>query len=149
MGLVKVAGLRRGLENHLQQTSSSQYFLNCLPLFGGRTGNWINSCLGEKYPYEKTEKHFITADLSEQVDLGKVIDGIYVLKMKLRFWQNKMAVLSLLNTNLNRSSYLFLGQKFEPDNIRLLHRATFMQLEKKRNFADWLSSNINVECILC
>ena len=124
---------------------SSQYF-QLSHLFGvereiGLTVAW------EKYPYEKTEKHFITADLSEQVDLGKVIDGIYVLgpETKVLAEQDGCPVITEYQFKQGRVIY-FAGHQFKPDNIRLLHRAIFYAAGKEEEFADWLSSNINVEC---
>ncbi|MBI5380920.1 MAG: 1,3-beta-galactosyl-N-acetylhexosamine phosphorylase [Opitutae bacterium] len=90
--------------------------------------------------------HFITADATAELDLGRETDGIYVLgagTTVLAERENSPRV-AVHSFGQGRSAY-FSGFKFSPENTRLLHRTLFWAAAQEAKWGTWLSSNPKTE----
>jgi beta-D-galactosyl-(1->4)-L-rhamnose phosphorylase len=104
-----------------------------------------------KYKYAAPEKavaeHFITADLTGAPDLGKDVDGIYVLggDTQVLADKDKSPRIATHAFGKGRSIYLS-GFKFTYENTRLLHRALFWAAAAEAGWSVWNTTNVKTEC---
>jgi beta-D-galactosyl-(1->4)-L-rhamnose phosphorylase len=101
-----------------------------------------------KYKYLLAEgKHFITADLEGDLDLGRDVDGIYALGPTLQVLvdRNNSPRIATNTFGKGRSVYLS-GFKFAPQNTRLIHRAIHWASAREAEFQRWNCTNIRTEC---
>ncbi len=126
---------------------SSQYFqLN--HVFG------VDREIGLSIPFDKYNylpergSHFLTADLDlEKINLGKHIDNIFVLGSSTKVLAERDNAPVITENQFYKGRALYLaGHHYDPENVRLLHRAIFYAAGKEDQFETWVSSNLNTEC---
>jgi len=101
-----------------------------------------------KYKYAAaTGSHFITADLEGELDLGREVDGVYVLGpgVNVLAEKNGSPRIAAAAFGKGRSVYLS-GHKFAPQNTRLIHRAIHWAANREGEFQKWNCTNIRTEC---
>ena len=92
-------------------------------------------------------RHFITKDVTAEIDFGKDVDKIFVIndKTDVLVEKDKSPRIATYQFHHGRSVY-FSGYKFTPQNTRLLHRALYWAAAREQDFGYWTSSNIFTEC---
>jgi beta-D-galactosyl-(1->4)-L-rhamnose phosphorylase len=101
-----------------------------------------------KYKFETPNSpHFITADMEGELDLGREVDGIYVLGPSVRVLavKDNSPRLAVNTFGKGRGVYLS-GYKFTPQNTRLVHRAIHWAANREDDFRKWNCANIRTEC---
>ncbi len=90
--------------------------------------------------------HFITADATTPLDLGKDVDGIYVFdgETKVLAERDNSPRLTAHAFGRGRSVYAS-GFKFTHENTRLLHRAIFWAAAHEARWTAWNSTNVKTE----
>ena len=93
-----------------------------------------------------TAKHFITADVTAPLDLGRDVDTIYVFDAATQVLaeRDRTPRLAVHGFGRGRSVYLS-GYRCTPENTRLLHRALCWAAHREGGWAAWSSSNIRTE----
>lgn len=100
----------------------------------------------DRYPVEQPE-HFITADLSDKVDVGEGAGDIYALDAATQILQlvDGSVDLAARQSGQGRAVYLA-GLPYSHANARLLHRAIYWAAGREADFtAHWVPSNPGVE----
>ncbi|HHT36739.1 MAG: 1,3-beta-galactosyl-N-acetylhexosamine phosphorylase [Candidatus Wallacebacter cryptica] len=102
----------------------------------------------ERYRYETVDQHFITAGLDpEKIDFGKFIDEIFVLGPETKVLAERSGSPLITEREFGKGRVIYLaGHKYNPENVRLLHRALCYAAGKEDEFGSWVSSNIHTEC---
>ncbi|MDR2674240.1 MAG: 1,3-beta-galactosyl-N-acetylhexosamine phosphorylase [Opitutaceae bacterium] len=93
--------------------------------------------------------HFITADQAggRAPDLGKGVDGIYVLGGGTQVLADGAGSPRLATHAFGKGrSVYFSGFKFSHENTRLLHRALFWAAANEAAWGAWQSENFHAEC---
>ncbi|MFW6256826.1 MAG: 1,3-beta-galactosyl-N-acetylhexosamine phosphorylase [Bacillota bacterium] len=101
-----------------------------------------------KYDYEvETGEHFVTRDLSGDLNFGKDVDNIFILGNETEVLADRdgSPQITVNDFGQGRGIY-FSGFKFTPQNVRLLHRAICYAAGYEHQFKTWVSSNIHTEC---
>jgi len=100
-----------------------------------------------KYKFvPQTGPHFITADLETELDLGREVEGIYVLGPTTQVLAAKNDSPRIATNTLGKGRSVYLaGHKFAPQNTRLIHRAIHWAANREADFLKWNSSNIRTE----
>ncbi|HEX3044801.1 MAG TPA: 1,3-beta-galactosyl-N-acetylhexosamine phosphorylase [Bacillota bacterium] len=100
-----------------------------------------------RYAYQIKGKHYITADLQEELDLGKEVDHIFVVNGGACVLADREGSprIAIHNFGKGKTVY-FSGFKFSAQNTRLLHRAIGWATGAEADFRHWTCSNINTEC---
>ena len=94
-----------------------------------------------------TAPHFITADLEAEPDLGKDVDGVYVLGPDTRVLLEKENSPQLATHTFGKGRAVYLsGFKFTYENTRLIHRILYWAANREAGFAKWNCTNIRTEC---
>jgi beta-D-galactosyl-(1->4)-L-rhamnose phosphorylase len=101
----------------------------------------------DKPLYEKAGAHFITQDVTEEIDFGKDVDGIFVTGSATQVLADRDGSprVSVHDFGSGKAVYLS-GYKFTPQNTRLLHRALYWAASAESDFGPWTCSNIHTEC---
>lgn len=90
--------------------------------------------------------HFITADVTAPLDLGKEVDGLYVFGGDTQVLAERDASPRLATHGFGRGrSVYFSGFKFTFENTRLLHRAIFWAAAQEAGWTVWNSRNVKTE----
>ncbi len=114
------------------------------------------SMITRKYNCKKEESHFITADVSGEIDYGGehnniyAFDGTKILDIGadkyLGIGMNRGHVRMACNEYGNGRAFYMTGMKFNSENTRLLYRALLWAAKKEELLEKAYSSNINTEC---
>lgn len=101
-----------------------------------------------KYKYTlETGPHFITTEVSHDLDFGKDVDGIYALGEGTHVLAQGDDSPRLATNTFGKGRGVYLsGFKFAPQNTRLIHRAVFWAAGRESEFEKWNCSNIRTEC---
>jgi beta-D-galactosyl-(1->4)-L-rhamnose phosphorylase len=101
-----------------------------------------------KYKFAASEgRHFITADLEGELDLGKDVDGIYALGPGLQVLAEKEGSPRIATNTFGKGRSVYLsGHKFAPHNTRLIHRAIHWVANRESDFQRWNCTNVRAEC---
>lgn len=90
--------------------------------------------------------HFITADVTAPLDLGRETDGIYVLGGATQVLAERDGAPRLTAHGFGRGRSVYLsGFKFTFENTRLLHRALFWAASRDAAWGAWQSGNVKTE----
>lgn len=101
-----------------------------------------------KYQYDVSdEPHFITADLTDALDFGKDVDGIYALGPGAAVLadHDDSPRITTHRFSKGRGVY-FSGFKFTHQNTRLIHRAIHWAADRADVFERWNCTNPMTEC---
>lgn len=91
-------------------------------------------------------RHFITADATAALDLGKDVDGIYVHGAATSVLAERDGSPRLAVHAFGRGRAVYLsGFKFNFENTRLLHRALFWAASREAAWGAWQSANLRTE----
>jgi len=97
-----------------------------------------------KYNWQETE-HFITADTDSPIDFGEGTKNIYALEgAQVLVCQEEEVQLAANSYFAGRAVYMG-GLPYNPQNVRLLHRAILWSTGKEEELHRWFSTNPNVE----
>ncbi len=97
-------------------------------------------------PAAPVAPHFITADVTAPLDLGKDVDGIYVFDGDTLVLADRDASPRLTAHAFGRGRAVYLsGFKFNFENTRLLHRALYWAASQDGAWGVWQSSNVKTE----
>ena len=98
------------------------------------------------HPHVAATPHFIAADVTTPLDLGKETDGIYVFGPDTTVLADKgnSPRLAVHPFGKGRAVYLS-GFKFSHENTRLLHRALAWSASQESTWGTWQSSNVKTE----
>jgi beta-D-galactosyl-(1->4)-L-rhamnose phosphorylase len=90
--------------------------------------------------------HFITADVTGPLDLGKDTDGIHVFGPDTTVLADREGSPRLAVHRFGRGRAVYLsGFKFTFENTRLLHRALFWAAGRDPAWGVWQSANVRTE----
>lgn len=90
--------------------------------------------------------HFITADVTEALDLGKRVGGIHIFDGETQVLADRVESPRLTTHAFGRSRRVYLsGFKFTFQNARLLNRAIFWTARQENSWADWSSGSVRTE----
>jgi beta-D-galactosyl-(1->4)-L-rhamnose phosphorylase len=90
--------------------------------------------------------HFITEDLEADLDLGREVDGIYVLNSGVQVLAEKSGSPRIAANSFGKGrAVYFSAHKFAPQNTRLIHRAIHWAANREADFRKWNSANIRTE----
>jgi len=90
--------------------------------------------------------HFITADVSSPLDLGKDVDGIYVFDGDTQVLAECDGSPRLVTHAFGKGRAVYLsGFKFTFENTRLLHRALFWAASRDAAWGAWQAANPRTE----
>jgi beta-D-galactosyl-(1->4)-L-rhamnose phosphorylase len=99
-----------------------------------------------KYKYVVEPKHFITADRTGPLDLGKEVDGIYVHGEATTVLADRDNSPRLATHAFGRGRSVYLsGFKFTFENTRLLHRTLYWAASQAAGWGAWQSANVKTE----
>jgi beta-D-galactosyl-(1->4)-L-rhamnose phosphorylase len=100
-----------------------------------------------KYKYTVAPgAHFITADVTAPLDLGKEVDGIFVFDGATQVLAEREGLPRLATHAFGRGRSVYLsGFKFTFENTRLLHRALFWAAGQDAGWGAWQSANVRTE----
>lgn len=100
-----------------------------------------------KSEFTITEKHFITADVKEQINYGEGMDSICKCcdTTKILDVNNRSCSLAVNTFGKGRAVYIA-GLPFSMENTRLLSRAIYWAANKEEEMLFWYSDNPEVEC---
>ncbi len=114
------------------------------------------SMLTHKYNYTKTDDHFITADVTGEIDYCGDLDNIYALNGTtiLDIAPDKYLGLTMDRGHVRMAckefgkgrTFYMTGMMFNNVNIRLLYRAMLWTAKKEDLLEKAYSSNVNTEC---
>ncbi|PTX95696.1 1,3-beta-galactosyl-N-acetylhexosamine phosphorylase [Opitutus sp. ER46] len=91
--------------------------------------------------------HFITADLTSAPDLGRDVEGTYVLDGTTTVLAEREGTPRLTTHAFGRGRAVYLsGFKFTAENTRLLHRALFWAAAQEAAWPVWNTTNVRTEC---
>ena len=97
-------------------------------------------------PASPVAKHFITEDINEPLDLGRDVEGIYVLGGDTEVLADRDQTPRLATHAFGKGRSVYLsGFKFTYANTRLLHRALFWAAKAEASWPIWNTSNPNTE----
>jgi len=99
-----------------------------------------------KYKFTVEPKHFIAADVTVPLDLGKEVDGIFAFDgdTKVLAEREGSPRVAIHGFGRGRSVY-FSGFKFNFENTRVLHRALFWAASQDAAWGAWQSANVKTE----
>jgi beta-D-galactosyl-(1->4)-L-rhamnose phosphorylase len=90
--------------------------------------------------------HFITADVSVPLDLGREVGALYVLSGKTQVLAERDGSPRLTVHGFGKGRGVYLsGFKFTHENTRLLHRAIFWAASHEARWGAWGSANVKTE----
>lgn len=90
--------------------------------------------------------HFITADVTAPLDLGKETDGIFVFDGTTQVLAEREGSPRLATHACGRGRSVYLsGFKFTFENTRLLHRALFWAASQDAAWGAWQAANVKTE----
>ena len=97
--------------------------------------------------FEPVKEHFITADLPEDASLGREIDNLRILDLETQVLRSagKSPRIATRAFGKGRAVYLA-GHRFNPTNVRLLHRSLCWAAGKPEAFEFWTTTNPATEC---
>lgn len=91
--------------------------------------------------------HFITADVTGPLDLGRDVDGIFAHDGSTQVLAERDNSPRLTTQAFGRGRSVYLtGFKFSHENTRLLHRTLAWAGQAEREFGHWSSTNVRCEC---
>ena len=97
-------------------------------------------------PAAPAAAHFITADVTAPLDLGKDVDGIQVHGAATQVLADRDGSPRLAAHAFGRGRAVYLsGFKFTFENTRLLHRALFWAASQDAAWGAWQSANVRTE----
>ncbi len=97
-------------------------------------------------PAAPVASHFITADVTAPLDLGKDVDGIYVFDGDTQVLAERDGSPRLAAHVFGKGRAVYLsGFKFNFENTRLLHRALYWAASQDGAWGVWQSSNVKTE----
>jgi len=97
-------------------------------------------------PAAPAAPHFITADVTAPLDLGKDVDGIYVFDGDTTVLAERDGAPRLATHAFGRGRAVYLsGFKFNFENTRLLHRALYWAASQEAAWGAWQSTNVKTE----
>lgn len=97
-------------------------------------------------PAAPAAPHFITADVTAPLDLGKDTDGIYVHGAATSVLADRDGSPRLATHAFGKGRAVYLsGFKFTFENTRLLHRALFWAASQEGAWGAWQSANVKTE----
>jgi beta-D-galactosyl-(1->4)-L-rhamnose phosphorylase len=99
-----------------------------------------------KYKYVVAPSHFVTADATSTIDLGKETDGIYVFGPDTTVLADRDGSPRLAVHPFGKGRAVYLsGFKFTHENTRLLHRALAWSASQETTWGAWQSANVKTE----
>ena len=99
-----------------------------------------------KYKYAVAPSHFITADVTAPLDLGKDVEGIYVHGAATSVLADRDGSPRLATHAFGKGRAVYLsGFKFTFENTRLLHRALHWAASQEAARGAWQSANVKTE----
>ncbi|MBX3739238.1 MAG: 1,3-beta-galactosyl-N-acetylhexosamine phosphorylase [Candidatus Didemnitutus sp.] len=97
-------------------------------------------------PAAPVAAHFITADITTPLDLGKDVDGIYVFNGDTTVLAERDGTPRLATHAFGRGRAVYLsGFKFNFENTRLLHRALYWAASQDAAWSVWHADNVKTE----
>ncbi len=112
--------------------------------------------LAHKFNNKKEDSHFITADVSGEIDYGGDLNNIYALDgtkildiapdKYLGIGVDKGHVRMACKEYGKGRGFYMTGMRYDSQNARLLYRAILWAANKEENLKKAFSSNINTEC---
>lgn len=97
-------------------------------------------------PAAPAAPHFITADVTAPLDLGKDVDGIYLFDGDTTVLAERDGTPRLATHAFGRGRAVYLsGFKFNFENTRLLHRALYWAASEDAAWGAWQSANVKTE----
>ncbi len=98
----------------------------------------------DKYNWDE-HKHFITEDVSGDIDFGEGMKNIYALPGATVLCQRDKEVQLAVNSYGKGRSVYISGLPYSFENNRLLHRAVLWSSSSEDQLNSWYSTNYNVE----
>ena len=99
----------------------------------------------DKYNWEEHPEHFITADVTKDIDFGEGQKGVYAFPGATIICQREKEVQMAVNEmGKGRTVYLS-GLPYSFENSRLLYRSILWSAHAEDTLNHWFSTNFNVE----
>ncbi|HVT72640.1 MAG TPA: 1,3-beta-galactosyl-N-acetylhexosamine phosphorylase [Lacunisphaera sp.] len=91
-------------------------------------------------------RHFITADVTAPLDLGREVDGLFVLDGTTAVLAERAGSPRLAVHQFGRGRAVYLaGFRVDFENTRLLHRAVFWAAGREPEWGGWQAENVRTE----
>lgn len=98
----------------------------------------------DKYNWDE-KKHFITEDVSKDIDFGEGMHGVFAYEgAEVIFHKDKEVQMATNQFGKGRSVYIS-GLPYSFENSRILYRSILWSATKEDKIHTWFSTNVNVE----
>lgn len=100
----------------------------------------------DKYFNKQLKKHFITEDVTEDIDFGEGQKDVYALKESTEIisYKNGDLLMSANQYGNGRAVYIA-GLPYSPQNTRILLRSCYYAANKESSLKTWYCDNVNCE----
>ena len=99
----------------------------------------------DKYNWEEKPEHFITADVTKEIDFGEGQKGVYAYPDTTILCQREKEVQLAVNEFGKGRAVYISGLPYSFENSRMLYRSILWSSHAEDTLHQWFSSNFNVE----